>query len=205
PGNDLWALAPSASLDTLAAGAHTITMTHAGDLPPYGASVGFRIGLCVKPVTPTAPTTGCYEEVNPAWVIAGEWHPQYRDDASMGALISYDGTLAGPDAYLEFTFQADGASLVYRKGPDGGIAAIYLDGALYAELDTYAPSDQVLGEAVFTVNGLDPAVEHTLRIVPTGRKNTRSSGYLVDIDRLDVPAYNAQYNNNCLFTRPTQP
>ncbi|MBN1200536.1 MAG: hypothetical protein JXJ20_01650, partial [Anaerolineae bacterium] len=54
-------------------------------------------------------------------------------------------------------------------------------------------------EAVFTVSGLDPTVEHVLRVAPTGHKNVHSRGYAIYIDRVDLPVFNAYREGGCFF------
>jgi hypothetical protein len=71
----------------------------------------------------------------------------------------------------------------------------------YAQLDMYATSETWQREAVLTASGLDPTVEHVLRVAPAGRKNTQSGGYAIYVDRVDLPVFNAYREGGCLFIR----
>jgi hypothetical protein len=134
---------------------------------------------------------GCFEETNLAWTWQGLWLPYFQVNASGGALMSYVSEQPGPDVFAEFSFAAEGFGLVYHRSPSGGIADVFIDDMTtpYTQIDMYADSDQGLDDAVLPVEGLDPAVVHTVRIVPTGEKNLLSGGYAIYIDRIDLPAY----------------
>jgi hypothetical protein len=134
---------------------------------------------------------GCHEESHPAWKWEGQWMLYYTDAASGGVLASYPARNSEQDVYAEFEFLAEGFGLVYHKGPYGGIANVYLDNmdTPYTQLDMYAVEDRWLGDAVLVVDGLDPTVEHLLRIVPAEEKNIQSLGYAIGLDRIDLPAF----------------
>jgi len=95
-------------------------------------------------------------------------------------------------AIAEFRFAAEGFSLIYHKGPVGGDAEVYVDGTLVTTLDMYAASPLWLNSAVYTYSGpaLNPNVVHVVEIVHAGGGN-------IYVDRLDLPAYSASYNDTC--------
>jgi len=70
------------------------------------------------------------------------------------------------------------------KAPWGGIAEVYLDGALKATVDTYAPTEQPQ-TVMYTASGL-PAGSHTVTIKVTGTWNASSSSAWVVLDAFDV-------------------
>jgi PKD repeat protein len=148
--------------------------------------------------SPSTPTEGCFEETNPAWKFQGDWMPHFQTGASGGVLLSYSSNKKNLNGYAEFDFVAGGFGLVFHKSPYGGMADIFVDNMTtpYIRVDMYAETDRWLEDAVLQVTGLDPAVSHTLRIVPIGKKNPLSKGYAVDIDRIDLPIY-----DNCVFHR----
>jgi Hypothetical glycosyl hydrolase family 15 len=94
-----------------------------------------------------------------------------------------------PGARAEFTFTGTSISWIGARGPQTGIARVWLDGALVAEVDTYRPSEEIQAN-VYSVAGLAPG-SHTLTIEVTGRKNAAATfGYIV-LDAFDV---NTNYN-----------
>ena len=87
---------------------------------------------------------------------------------------------------VELVFTGTEIDLLYKMGPDCGIARISIDGqpAPTAELDTYGPtvnwnSQHRLAEGL-------PKSEHVLRIEVTGRKHEKSSNTYVQVVGFDV-------------------
>ena len=74
-------------------------------------------------------------------------------------------------------------SWIGARGPRTGIADVFLDGALVAEVDTYSPAEQIQA-ALFTKTGLADA-NHTLTIQVIG-KNPVSTDFWILIDAFDV-------------------
>jgi hypothetical protein len=162
------------------------------------------------------PRVGCFEEAHPEWtsVPADHWLPANfplnsqgvcTGDAPSSCQMFYS-LLAGvptDDVYMEFDFAAAGFGLVYAKDPNGGKADIFVDdmNTPRTTLDMYAVSDQFLGSTVYEVTGLDPNVIHVVRIENSGLVGgpTGQGGRKVYIDRIDLPAYNEAYDNNCFY------
>ena len=92
------------------------------------------------------------------------------------------GFVAGQRA--TFSFTGTGISWIGFRGPQAGIANVYLDGALAATVDTYAPEVAVQA-VVFTASNLASGT-HTLTIDVTRTKNEASSDYYVVVDAFDV-------------------
>lgn len=94
--------------------------------------------------------------------------------------------------------QATTLSLITYKGPDQGIAAVYIDGVFQRQIDLYAtePDYQVFEN--FT--GLTPGV-HTVQIYVTGTKNENSTGTEVRVDGFWVNGQ-AFDDNSPAFTFP---
>ena len=61
------------------------------------------------------------------------------------------------------------------RGFGGGIARVYLDGTLVADVDTYARMQEEYQAPLFVATGLAPG-EHSLTIEVTGMANPNSSG-----------------------------
>lgn len=91
-----------------------------------------------------------------------------------------------PGAQATFTFSGPSVKWIGGLRPDTGIARVYVDGALAAEVDTYSKTEETR-VAVFSVTGLADA-GHTLRIEVTGQKNADSASAYVVVDAFDVPA-----------------
>jgi sugar lactone lactonase YvrE len=81
---------------------------------------------------------------------------------------------------VSFTFHGTGIDWYTIAAPSMGIASVYVDGVLKATIDNYAATE------VFNVRrgirGLSNAT-HTMKIVVTGRKNTKASATFVCVDR----------------------
>lgn len=145
------------------------------------------------------PSAGCFEEAHAAWTFEGDWNPLRQDGASMDV---FQGFMAGNPAntgYAEFTFSGDGFALLYYRSPYGGMADVYVDNLStpYTRLDMYADTVAGLEEALLEVTGLDPDAQHRVRIVPVPETNPLSLGDTVAVDRIDVPAYDPIYDDNC--------
>ena len=85
-------------------------------------------------------------------------------------------------ARADFPFTGTGITWWVGKGPAMGKAKVYLDGRLAKVVDLYSAS---LGLKPLPKTGL-AAGPHTLGIEVSGQKNTRSTGYMVTIDRFEV-------------------
>ena len=66
-------------------------------------------------------------------------------------------------------------------GPDRGQAWITLDGQVVATVDLYSPTVQA-GHVVWSTDGLNPNVAHSLKITVLGTHNPASTGARVDLD-----------------------
>jgi hypothetical protein len=92
------------------------------------------------------------------------------------------GRRSSSTAHAAFHFAFRGGRIRWRgsKGPDCGEAEVYLDGALCATIDAYAPAPEA--DAVkFERSGLDPMRLHTLRVVVRGSRHPQASGYRQDV------------------------
>ena len=98
-----------------------------------------------------------------------------------GRSATYTGA-AGAGATLRFHGTA--IRWVGYRGPEGGIARVYVDSAFAGDVDTYFYTPKVQS-TVFTRTGLSDA-DHTLRIEVTGNRNSAASDALVHLDAFDV-------------------
>jgi hypothetical protein len=89
-----------------------------------------------------------------------------------------------PGAQATLTFDGTAISWIGARGPDTGIARVFLDGVFASEVDTYSQTLKIQGP-VFTATGLADS-RHTLTIEVTGGKNGASTGTLIWLDAFDV-------------------
>jgi hypothetical protein len=82
------------------------------------------------------------------------------------------------------TFTGTDATIITYSDEWSGIAAVYVDGVLKSEFDTYSSPAKAQNKS-YTVSGL-PAGQHTLAVAPTGRKSASSGGAWVWVDAFDV-------------------
>jgi hypothetical protein len=86
-------------------------------------------------------------------------------------------------ATASFTWTGTGIEVVMARGPQLGKARITLDGVA-TTVDLYAATLQPQ-QVTYEQHGLAPG-QHTIQVMPTGLKNSRSSGTIVPLDALDT-------------------
>jgi len=120
------------------------------------------------------------EQDAPAASYSGTWYPNLDgSDSGQTATLAYE-----PGARVTFTFSGGAVSWIGRRSNWSGIAAVYLDGTLRAEIDTYALLDEPQA-LMYTLSGL-PAGQHTLIIEVTGRRHPLSLGTWVWVDAFET-------------------
>src|SRR5439155_10084518 len=82
-----------------------------------------------------------------------------------------------------FTFTGTSVYWIGFRGPQTGIARVYVDGVVVSDIDTYSSFEQVQA-MVFQTTGL-AAGTHTLTIEVTGSKNPASVGTYIIVDAFD--------------------
>jgi hypothetical protein len=131
--------------------------------------------------TPPATTLSRSEETSAAYTPDGTWWLGNTDRAWSGGTAAV-GFLAGQRA--TFTFSGAGVSWIGFRGPQAGIADVYLNGIKAATVDAYA-SDETVGAVLYAVTGLEFGT-HTLTIEATRTRHPLSSDYFVVVDAFDV-------------------
>jgi len=129
-------------------------------------------------VVPSGPMR--VEESDLAVVYTGVWLPQRRSDLSGGSIVESP----YPISTASLTFNGTGVRWIGFKAVWGGIAEVYMDGALKATVDTYAPAEQAQA-VMYTVTGL-AAGAHTITIKVTGAWNPAGCCSWVVVDAFDV-------------------
>jgi len=120
------------------------------------------------------------EENDPSVLYTGVWYPQHRSDLSGGSIVESP----YPIGTATLPFNGTGVRWIGFKAVWGGIAEVYLDGALKATVDTYAPTEQAQA-VMYTASGLSPG-PHTLTIKTTGAWNPAGCCSWVVVDAFDV-------------------
>ncbi|WP_146233398.1 beta-galactosidase [Arthrobacter psychrolactophilus] len=93
---------------------------------------------------------------------------------------------------LEYKFTGAGIKVISPQSINHGYGDVYLDGVKVGQTNTYRGQNAAYQYVAFQKEGLDPTVEHTLKIVVTGQKDAGSSGTFVSVDAFDVIAAPAQ-------------
>jgi len=114
-------------------------------------------------------------------VYTGDWFQSHAERPWSG------GTAAVSNAALAratLIFSGTGVSWLGLRGPQTGIARVYLDGVSQVDVDCYASTETVQA-VLFTRSGL-PAGAHTLAIEATGNRNPAATDAFIAVDAFDV-------------------
>jgi hypothetical protein len=124
-----------------------------------------------------------FEDTAMGIVYTGTWARESTDRTWSGTTAnSGTGTASiTSGGQAEFTFTGTGITWIGFRGPQVGMARVYIDGVLVGEVDTHAEAE-VVQVPVFTATGLADTT-HTLRIEGTGAT--------IVIDAFDVTLSNA--------------
>lgn len=101
-----------------------------------------------------------------------------------GQTNSYDETLSQINGGGKVTFDfycATAITYVYKKGPDQGIARIFIGSTPVADVDLYSPTVQWQEDTLVYVGS-----QGTLSITRSGLKNPSSTGAGINIDALHI-------------------
>ncbi len=125
-----------------------------------------------------------YEETDPSVSFSAGWIQDRQSFAWSGGNAMESMT---PGAQATFTFVGTSATWIGMRGPDSGIARVFVDGVFVSEVDMFAWSYEIR-VPVFSVSRLANS-SHRLTIEATGLKNSRSATpyALVVVDAFDVP------------------
>jgi arylsulfatase A-like enzyme len=115
---------------------------------------------------------------------------------------AFEGTLTvlsdGGRASMQFNGRRVG--VLFRKDASSGIAQIRLDGVLQTTVDLYSATTK---PKIYGYNAAVPAGVHTLEVVWTGTKNSRSSGTAVALDGIAVIAEDSIPPETTITSGPT--
>src|SRR5258708_22065755 len=111
------------------------------------------------------------EETDPPVSYAIGWTQGDTSGTGRGGTAAVS---TAPGAQAAFSFTGPSVSWIGGRTPGTGIARVFVDGSLLAEVDTYSKTKEVR-VPMFEATGLADA-SHTLTIEVTGRQNASAAG-----------------------------
>jgi hypothetical protein len=166
-------------------GSHTLTAVARDTSGNQVTSNPVTVTVSNSPPPPAAvkryEQTDASVSFGPGWSQAGGWMAWSGGDAMYSL---------SPGTQATFTFNGTSVTWIGMRGPDSGIARVYVDGVFVSEVNMFARSYEI-HIPVFTASGLTNS-SHTLTIEVTGLKDRDSqaaaSPYaVVVVDAFDVP------------------
>ena len=165
----------------LASGTHTLAVESTGRMNAAAADNAVVVdAFDVGPAVPPRVAGGRIENTSASVTFTDGWAPATGGAAWSGGSAAASST---PGARATVTFSGTSVSLVGLRGPQTGIARVYLDGALQATVDTYSPAE--LQAVVFSATSL-AAARHELIVEATGTKNAAATDHQIVVDAFDV-------------------
>ena len=168
----------------LADGAHTLTIEVTGLKNPESH---FNLVL-VDAFDVPAPAVSHLQDTDPDISFGAGWTGGDISKPWSGGSATF-ATTAGAGATVPFN--GTGINWIGYRGPEAGIARVFVDGGFAGEVDLYAPAPRIQ-DTLFRASGL-PDGSHTLTIEATGLKSSASTGTLVLIDAFDVTMPGTRY------------
>jgi hypothetical protein len=165
----------------LAPGTHTIAVESTGRKNPAATDYAVVVdAFDISPGLPPPVEGTRYEENAATATFTPGWNRTDTTHAWSGGTAA---VASGVGERATFVFAGTSVKWVGKRGPDMGIARVYLDGAFQAQVDSYFPS--IIQGLVYSVTGLAPG-GHRLEIEVTGLKHDQSTGSAVAVDAYDV-------------------
>ncbi|MFG2111018.1 choice-of-anchor D domain-containing protein, partial [Micromonospora chersina] len=158
------------------------TATSVAESLPAG-SYRYQVRACNGPAcsgwaaTTAAVTLAAVQENNGALSYGGKW-TRTTVTGAFGGSVQWGSTSKETVLYR---VTASGVQLVSTKGPNRGIAQVWLNGTRVATIDLYAPAEQPR-QVVWSREGLPTTTAQQIEVRVTGTRNAASSGTRVDID-----------------------
>jgi hypothetical protein len=176
---------PVFTMTGLTNGSHTLTIEATGM-----GNAEARVNLyeiVVDAFDVPAPPVSRLQNMDPDITYTAGWAPGHDTSRSGG-----NSTVSSvPGAQATFTFSGTAISWIGYRGPDTGIARVFLDGSFAGGVDTYSPAPR-MQDIVFAATGLTDA-RHTLTIEVTGTKNAASTGTLIEVDAFEVTTLGTRF------------
>lgn len=166
----------------LTSGSHTLTIEATGlkNSDPQAASSPLAL-VVVDAFDVPAQVVSQLQDTDPALIFTGAWT---RGDNSKPWSSWFAAFSTAPGARATLPFIGTSISWLGYRGPNAGIAGVYLDGSFAGEVDLYSPDEHV--QAVLFTSPTMADANHTLAIEATGRKNAQATGTRVVVDAFVV-------------------
>ena len=167
------------SSKNLSSGSHTVKIIATGTKNSNSSNFLIDIDRIVIKDEPVL-TPGTYQENNSSFLYSGNWVSKSSSSYNGGTLK----TATSPNSFVEFKFNGTSFEWYGNKASSRGIAKVYIDDVLTDIIDCYNPStlyDNILYSSKNLSSG-----SHTVKIIATGTKNSNSSNFLIDIDRIVI-------------------
>jgi hypothetical protein len=123
------------------------------------------------------------EETNPSVSYTVGWTQGDTSRTWSGGTAAVS---TAPGAQATISFSGTSVGWIGGRTPQTGIARVFLDGSLLAEVDTYSKTEEIR-VPMFRATGLADA-SHTLTIEVTGQQNASATSNLIIVDAFDLPA-----------------
>lgn len=127
------------------------------------------------------PTETRFEETDLATTYTPGWLHHVGDRPFSGGTAAYS---PKTDGRATFSFTGTSVRWIGFRGPQTGIALVFIDGSFVAQVDTYSPTEEPKA-VLFSAEELNYG-SHTLWIEVTGLKNPASWDSIILVDAFDV-------------------
>lgn len=158
-------------------GPHTIKIVARSD--KNSASTGTYVEVDRFNITTGTPTV--IDDTASGFTYAGTWLTSIPSGTGYWNNTGHFSTTGG--SYAQYTFNGASVEWYGAVGPDHGKADVYIDGTLDQTVDLYN-ANRYIDDQIYVKRGLSNG-SHTIQIVARSDKNTASTGYYVEIDRLN--------------------
>ena len=157
-------------------GLHTLTAVARDAVGLQYVSSPVQVSVANGPPTETR-----FEETD----LAATYNPGWNH-RSVGRPFSGGTAAVSPktDGRATFTFTGTSIKWIGFRGPQTGIALVFIDGSFVGQIDTYSPVEEVKA-VIYSAEGLQHG-RHQLRIEATGLRNPASWDSIVVVDAFDV-------------------
>jgi beta-galactosidase GanA len=172
---------------------HTIKIVVTGQKDAASQGTFVSVDAFDVIAAPVSATSATIDDVDPAIVYSAvDGVPQWNHETGKNWTVNdYKGTESNTnvkDAYYEYTFKAAEIRLISPRAYNHAKADVFIDGVKVGETNTFKPGTPSESQfKAFEKTGLDPAVEHTIKVVNTGVKGDAASiGTFVAVDSIET-------------------
>jgi hypothetical protein len=121
-----------------------------------------------------------YDDTDERFEFTGRWIRDNEFPAAAAGTLTYSNT---PGDRFRFAFEGVGATLLYTKAFNRGMAEVLVDDEPAVSLDMYSPRVEYQRRATF---GPLKAGKHVIEVRVKGARNEHSTDQIVDVDAIQV-------------------